>query len=125
MNRLDFFPAVSPKRVARVLSMVAEGVINQHTSKDLRARRREEDFDPEAFVAQQGLGQISDEKALLAWIEELFERYPNQVNEYLDGKEKVFGFFVGQLMKMSQGKANPRLLNTLLKQRFDARKGAF
>lgn len=125
MNRLDFFPAVSPKRVARVLSMVEEGVINQNTAKDLLARLLEEDFDPEAFVAQQGLGQISDEKALLAWIDELFERHPNQVNEYLDGKEKVFGFFVGQLMKMSQGKANPRLLNTLLKQKFDARKGAF
>ena len=124
MNRLDFSPAVSPKRVARVLSMVEGGVINQNTAKDLLARLLEEDFDPEAFVAQQGLGQISDEKALLAWIEELFERHPSQVKEYLDGKEKVFGFFVGQLMKMSQGKANPRLLNTLLKQGFDARKGA-
>jgi len=72
--------------------MVEEGVINQNTAKDLLARLLEEDFDPEAFVAQQGLGQISDEKALLAWIDELFERHPNQVNEYLDGKEKVFGF---------------------------------
>jgi aspartyl-tRNA(Asn)/glutamyl-tRNA(Gln) amidotransferase subunit B len=122
MNRLDFDPPLTPGRVAQVLSMVEDGKINQATAKDLLAKLLEEDFDPNAYVSRLGLEQVSDTDTLSRWIEELIEHYPNQVKEYLEGKEKVFGFFVGQLMRLSKGKANPRLLNNLLKERLDALK---
>ncbi len=58
--------------------------------------------------------QISDESAIIATIDKVIERFPKEVSDYRDGKEKLLGFFVGQVMKEMKGKANPKLLNELL-----------
>ncbi len=71
---------------------------------------------PEAIIKEKGLVQITDEGALAETIAEIIAKNPEQVAQYRAGKEKVFGFFVGQVMKATQGKANPQLINDLLKK---------
>ena len=67
-------------------------------------------------IAEQGLNQISDTKELEKIITEIIADHPTQTQEYKAGKEKLFGFFVGQAMKATQGKANPEILNAILKK---------
>ena len=72
---------------------------------------------PVQIVAEQGLPQISDDSAILAAIDAVIGANAAKVAEYRGGKEKLLGFFVGQVMKATQGKANPQKLNDLLKDR--------
>jgi aspartyl-tRNA(Asn)/glutamyl-tRNA(Gln) amidotransferase subunit B len=72
---------------------------------------------PEAIIKEKGLVQITDEGALAATVAEVIAKNPEQAAQYRAGKEKVFGFFVGQVMKATQGKANPQLINDLLKKK--------
>ena len=71
---------------------------------------------PEEIVKEKGLVQITDECALAETLAGIIGKNPDQVAQYRAGKEKVFGFFVGQAMKETQGKANPKLINELLKK---------
>jgi aspartyl-tRNA(Asn)/glutamyl-tRNA(Gln) amidotransferase subunit B len=71
---------------------------------------------PQAIIEEKGLVQITDEDALAKTIAEVIDKNPTQVSQYRGGREKVFGFFVGQVMKATQGKANPQLINDLLKK---------
>jgi aspartyl-tRNA(Asn)/glutamyl-tRNA(Gln) amidotransferase subunit B len=71
---------------------------------------------PRQIVEEKGLVQITDEGALKKAIEEVLAANPGQLEQYRDGREKLFGFFVGQVMKATRGKANPALVNTLLKK---------
>ncbi|MGI9213240.1 MAG: Asp-tRNA(Asn)/Glu-tRNA(Gln) amidotransferase subunit GatB, partial [Methylococcaceae bacterium] len=69
---------------------------------------------------RQGLRQITDTQAIEAIIDNIIAANPNQLAQYRAGKDKLFGFFVGQAMKATEGKANPAQLNELLKQKLDA-----
>ena len=69
-----------------------------------------------AIIAEKGLVQITDETALARVVSEVMAANPNQLAQYRDGREKLFGYFVGQVMKATQGKANPQLINDLLKK---------
>jgi aspartyl-tRNA(Asn)/glutamyl-tRNA(Gln) amidotransferase subunit B len=71
---------------------------------------------PQAIIEEKGLVQITDEGALTQTVAGILEKNPEQVVQYRAGREKVFGFFVGQVMKATQGKANPQLINDLLKK---------
>ncbi|MCA9421620.1 MAG: Asp-tRNA(Asn)/Glu-tRNA(Gln) amidotransferase GatCAB subunit B, partial [Nitrospira sp.] len=71
---------------------------------------------PDQLVNEKGLVQVSDEGVLEKLIQEVLAQHPTQVDQYRGGKETVLGFLVGQVMKASQGKANPGKVNTLLKQ---------
>jgi aspartyl-tRNA(Asn)/glutamyl-tRNA(Gln) amidotransferase subunit B len=73
--------------------------------------------DADAVIAAKGLKQITDTAAIKAIIDEIIRANPTQVEQYRSGKEKVFGFFVGQVMRASKGKANPQQVNDLLTQR--------
>ena len=75
------------------------------------------DKDPQKIVEEKGLKQESDPKALEALIDRVIVDNPDKVKEYKSGKEKLFGFFVGQAMKASNGKANPQLVNDILKKK--------
>ena len=75
------------------------------------------DKDPQKIVEEKGLKQESDPKALEALIDKVISDNPDKVKEYKSGKEKLFGFFVGQAMKVSGGKANPQLINDILKKK--------
>jgi aspartyl-tRNA(Asn)/glutamyl-tRNA(Gln) amidotransferase subunit B len=71
---------------------------------------------PRQILKDKGLEQVSDEGALEQMIQEVLEKNPAQVEQYRGGKETVLGFFVGQVMKASKGKANPKIVNELLKR---------
>ena len=75
------------------------------------------DNDPKTIVEETNLKQESDPKALEALIDKVIVDNPDKVKEYKSGKEKLFGFFVGQVMKASNGKANPQLVNDILKKK--------
>jgi aspartyl-tRNA(Asn)/glutamyl-tRNA(Gln) amidotransferase subunit B len=75
------------------------------------------DKDPQKIVEEKSLKQESDPKALEALIDKVVVDNPDKVKEYKSGKEKLFGFFVGQVMKASNGTANPQLVNDILKKK--------
>ena len=72
--------------------------------------------DPKKIIESKGLKQESDPKELEKIIKEILEKNKNNVEKYKSGKEKIFGFFVGEVMKVSKGKANPKLVNEILKK---------
>ena len=74
---------------------------------------------PEVIIREKGLVQISDEGTLLTLIDDIIKTNPKVVEDYKSGKEKAFGFFAGQIMKATQGQANPTLVNKLLKDRLN------
>ena len=89
-------------------------------AKEVFAAMWSEGGDADTIIEARGLKQISDSGALEKIIDDIIANNAGQVAEYRAGKEKVFGFFVGQAMKASQGKANPQQLNELLKRKLSA-----
>ena len=77
----------------------------------------EADKNPIDIVEEKGLKQLSDPKELEVLIDKVINENPDKVKEYVSGKDKLFGFFVGQAMKVSGGKANPQLINDILKKK--------
>ena len=73
--------------------------------------------DPEAIVEEKGLKQVTDTGAIEGLIDQVIADNQDKVEQYKSGKDKLFGFFVGQVMKLSQGKANPQMVNELLKKK--------
>ena len=74
------------------------------------------DIDPESYVKEHGLGQVSDEGELRSAIQQILTDNPQSVADYKSGKEKAMGFLVGQTMKAMKGKANPGMVNQILKE---------
>ena len=74
---------------------------------------------PDEIISSKGLQQVTDEKEILALIDKSIEENPKQVEQFKSGKDKLLGFFVGQVMKSSQGKANPQQVNELIKKRLE------
>ncbi|MFQ5586347.1 MAG: Asp-tRNA(Asn)/Glu-tRNA(Gln) amidotransferase subunit GatB [Thermodesulfobacteriota bacterium] len=108
---------VTPEGLAGLLTMVDDGKINAKTAKDVFEEMYRSGRDAEAIVKERGVTQISDEGALLAIIDDLLTANQESVEQYRAGKEKLFGFFVGQVMKATKGQANPQMVNRLLKER--------
>ena len=79
----------------------------------------EGDKDPKKIVEEKGLKQESDPKALEALIQKVISSNEDKVKQYKSGKDKLFGFFVGQVMKESKGKGNPQLINKILKEKLN------
>ena len=72
---------------------------------------------PKVIVKEKGLEQVTDDSAIEVFVDQVINENNDKVKEYLSGKDKLFGFFVGQVMKVSQGKANPGLVNEILKSK--------
>ncbi len=100
-----------------LLKLVDEGAISLKVARDIFPELYASGKEPGQIVKEKGLTQVSDEGALLAMIDEIIENNPAQVAQYRSGKEQVLGFFVGQVMKASEGKANPGKVNELLKKK--------
>jgi len=75
--------------------------------------------EPEIIVQESGLTQLSDTVQIEAMVEQVLQRNPDEVEKYLSGKAKLMSFFVGQVMRLSKGKANPEIVNNILKQKFE------
>ena len=71
------------------------------------------------IIKEEGLEQVTDDKEIESMIDEVIENNPQQLEQYRSGKDRLFGFFVGQVMKASQGKANPKQVNDILKSKLE------
>ncbi len=106
----------APEHLAKLIQLVDQRVINQTTAKEIFEVIFAEDIDPERYVEEHGLKQVSDEGALRKTVEEVIAANPQSVADYRAGKEKALGFLVGQTMKIMKGKADPAAVNKLLKE---------
>ncbi len=106
---------ISPTQLAGMVRMIDEGKISGKIAKALFEEMLERGGSPEKIIQEKGLEQVSDLGSIEKAIDEVLAAHPQQVSEYRAGKEKVFGFLVGQIMKLTQGKANPGRVNQILK----------
>jgi len=110
---------VSPVQAAGLLKLVADGTLSGSLAKQVFEIMLETGDDPDKIVEERGLKQTSDTGAIDAVIAEVMAANADKVAEYRGGKDKLFGFFVGQTMKAMAGKANPAVVNELLKKSLD------
>ncbi len=111
---------VTPAHLAGMLQLVDQGTISGKIAKTVFDEMYQSGKQAQDVVEEKGLVQMNDSGALESAIRQVLEANPSQVAEYRDGKQKVFGFFVGQTMKATQGKANPKMVNELLRQMLGA-----
>ncbi len=107
---------VTATQLAALLQMVEKNTISGKIAKTVFADMLQSGDDPEKIVKDKGLVQMSDEGELVAIVREIIAANPDQAQQFRDGKTKVMGFFVGQLMQKTKGKANPQLANKLFAQ---------
>jgi aspartyl-tRNA(Asn)/glutamyl-tRNA(Gln) amidotransferase subunit B len=108
---------VTPGHLAEMLAMIKQGTISGKIAKDVFEEMVRTGEKPEKIVRDKGWVQILDKGAIEQAIEKAMEANPKQVEDYRKGKEKLFGFFVGEVMKQTKGKANPQRVNELLKEK--------
>ena len=108
---------VSAENLGRLVELVSKEVINGKTAKEVFALMAESGDNPEKIVEEKGLVQVTDSGAIEAVIDEVLASAPDNVAAYKNGKQGLFGWFVGQVMKASKGKANPGIVNKLLKEK--------
>lgn len=122
-HKLDIEAAqVTPAGLVALLDLVTKKTINNNTAKEVLADMVTTGRGAAEIVEAKGLAQISDEAALFTIIQQIITDNPQQLETYLGGKEQVRGWFVGQVMKATRGKANPGLVNKLLAQELNRRK---
>jgi aspartyl-tRNA(Asn)/glutamyl-tRNA(Gln) amidotransferase subunit B len=123
MNRLGRSiedPPVTAAALGGLLDLIADNTINGRIAKDVFEAMVETGKDAAAIVDEKGLRQVTDTAAIDAAVERILAANPDKVAEFRSGKEKLFGFFVGQTMKAMAGKGNPALINETLKRRLAA-----
>ncbi len=108
---------VSPQYFVSMLDLIKEGVISGKIGKDVLITMIETGKEPKIIVEERGLQQISDEESLSRIVDEIISNNQSVVEEIKAGKEKALGFLVGQVMKVTKGKANPGKVNELLRQK--------
>ncbi len=114
---------VAPADLAALLQMIDEGQISGKIAKDVWVIMAGEGGSPDDIVRQRGLAQISDDTLLEELAAEVIRENPAVVRDYLGGREKAIGFLVGQIMKKTRGKANPRLVNGKLREALERLRG--
>ena len=108
---------ISAENLSKLINLIKDGTISGKIAKSVFELMTHGDKDPLDIINEKGLKQQSDPKELEKLIDKVIKENPDKVKEYKSGKEKLFGFFVGQSMKISGGKANPQLLNEILKKK--------
>ena len=105
---------IEPSRLASLLSRIDDNTISSKIAKDLFSQMLTSDETADEMIEKQGLEQITDEDSITQFVTEVLDEFSEQKDQYLAGKEQVLGFLVGQVMKRSKGKANPKLVNELI-----------
>ncbi len=108
---------ISAKNLSKLINLIKDGTISGKIAKTVFEMMSDGDRDPQEIIEDKGLKQQSDPKELEKLINKVVSENQEKVKEYKSGKEKLFGFFVGQVMKVSGGKANPQLVNEILKKK--------
>ena len=118
---INDFP-VKAEDLGELINLIGSGTISGKIAKEIFPIMLTEKKRPSVIVNEKNLVQISDPGEIERIISQTLQKSSSEVQMYLDGKEKVFGFFVGQIMKLTQGKANPKLVNELLHEKLEALK---
>lgn len=108
---------IAAEQIGQLTALISDNTISGKIAKDVFAEMYKTGKNPADIVEEKGLKQVTDTGAIEAIIDEVIAENPGQVEAYRGGKDKLFGFFVGQVMKKSQGKANPAAVNDLLKEK--------
>ena len=110
---------VTPEGLAELLQLVKEGTINRNTAKSVLQEMLTTGRSARAIVEAKGLAQVSDEAALAAIVAQVIADHPDEVRRYREGKKGLFGWFMGQVMRATGGKANPATVKKLLSERLE------
>ncbi len=117
-NRLSFHQlSFKPNELAEMLKMIDAGEISGKIAKEILPELLSKGGSPKQLVKERGLGMIGDPKVIEEIIDKLILKHPNEVESFRAGKKKLLGFFVGQLMKETKGKADPKLANQILNKK--------
>ena len=112
--------AMTPAALAALVKLSVAGTINGPTLKELLPEIFEKGGDPEQIVKERGLGAVSDTAALEAFVDQAIAANPGPVQDYKNGKKAAAGFFVGQVMKLSKGKADPKIVGGIVAKKLSA-----
>jgi aspartyl-tRNA(Asn)/glutamyl-tRNA(Gln) amidotransferase subunit B len=112
------FP-VQPQELAKLVNLVISGEINNKIAKDIFPLMISEKKPVADIISEKNLRQVTDTGEIAGIIDEIFLNSPKEIDEYIGGKDKVLGYFVGRVMKGTEGKANPALVNRLLKEKLE------
>ncbi len=105
--------------LAELVELLEANTISSKASKDVLATLVKDGGEPKAIVKAKGLEQVSDPASIEAIVDEVLQSNPDSVARYREGKRNLMGFFVGRIMKAGRGKANPKMVNTLLQKKLD------
>ena len=108
---------ISPNHLNELVELIENKTISGKIAKDVFEIMFATSKSPKMIVKEKGLEQVTDDSAIEVFVDQVINENKDKVKEYLSGKDKLFGFFVGQVMKVSQGKANPGLVNKILKSK--------
>ena len=112
INDLD----ITPQSLAQLIERLNDGTISSKIAKDILNQLKDGNFSVDDLIEDQGLQQITDEDLIKSVVLEVINEHQEQKNQYLSGKEQVLGFLIGKVMQKTKGKANPKLVNDLMKQ---------
>ncbi|HEX5718814.1 MAG TPA: Asp-tRNA(Asn)/Glu-tRNA(Gln) amidotransferase subunit GatB [Thermoanaerobaculia bacterium] len=119
-RRIGMEEVLPPARLAAIVGLVSSGRISHTAAKEVLAAVWQSGEEPAAAIERLGLGQVSDTSQIERWIEEVIEAHPAQVGQVRSGKAQVMGFLVGQVMKRSGGRADPKVVQQLLRQALES-----
>ncbi len=112
--------ALSPATLARLISLVKAGQLNRNTAVKVFEAVFDQDGDVDTYISAHGLAQVNDPDALAAAVEKVFSANPQSIEDFRSGKEKAFGFLVGQVMRELRGKANPQAVNQAIRDKLNS-----
>jgi aspartyl-tRNA(Asn)/glutamyl-tRNA(Gln) amidotransferase subunit B len=124
-NELNLSPKelkLTPQKTARLIELTNQNIISNKTARDIVPDLIDSDKFPDEIIKEKNLIQISDDTFIIDIINKVIYENPAEVEEYNKGKEKLIGFFVGKIMQLSKGKANPQIVNKILKDALSAKK---
>ena len=110
---------LTPATLVKLLELVKQGKINRNTAVEVFAAIWDTDGDPEAYVKEHGLEQVSDAGLVESVVEQVFADNPKSIADYQAGKQKAFGFLVGQTMRQLKGKADPKVVNQIIREKLE------
>ena len=110
---------VSSSKLGQLISRIEDGTISGKIAKDIFEKIWTTGKEVDDIIKEEGLEQVTDDKEIESMIDEVIKNNPQQLEQYRAGKDRLFGFFVGQVMKASQGKANPKQVNDILKSKLE------
>ena len=110
---------VTPKHLSELINLIKDGTISGKIAKSVLPEVFETGKSPRQIVEEKGLAQISDSSAIETIIDQVIADNPGSAQDYRDGKKKAIGFLVGQVMRATKGKANPQMVNQILRQKLE------